>query len=454
MESLIHFSNFCKEITASNSRCYKSDVLESIKDDDIIKYYLGFLLNPYITTGIAKKKLARFHHDSCIDMYPENIFRDTISALEYLKAHNSGTNEVIDRMFSYYMSIRLYEIKNNIKDEEYSKLFERLITKDLQLGVDVKTVNKAIPDLIPEFNVQLAKKYFDNPSIVEGKTFALTTKIDGGRIVAKKKNGDVHFFTRQGQEYEGLVDLEEEMEKNLPDNTCLDGEITLLDPYVRSSDPITGKSCIRKLSSKEQYKETMAITRKKGEKHGVKMIVFDIMSADEFDNQKCDTPYEDRKAKLDYLFKGIKPTPFKYFTEISTWYVGDDASIIPEILNEAIKEGEEGIMINFLDAPYEFKRTNNLLKVKKMQDLDLEIIGFEEGSGQNSGKLGALLVNYKGFTVKVGSGISQEMREEIWNHQDEYIGLTAVVQYFEETHNQEGGISLRFPVLIDIRTDK
>ena len=42
---------------------------------------------------------------------------------------------------------------------------------------------------------------------------------------------------------------------------------------------------------------------------------------------------------------------------------------------------------------------------------------------------------------------------EIWQHKDEWLGRTVVVQYFEETCNANGGISLRFPVYLDYRTD-
>ena len=110
-------------------------------------------------------------------------------------------------------------------------------------------------------------------------------------------------------------------------------------------------------------------------------------------------------------------------------------------------------MINICDAYYEFKRTNALLKVKKMKDIDLRVIGYEEGSNSNRGKLGAFIVDYKGNQVKVGSGFSKELREEIWKNPDEYIGVMIAVQYFEETTNQNGGTSLRFPVFLDFRYD-
>jgi DNA ligase-1 len=112
-------------------------------------------------------------------------------------------------------------------------------------------------------------------------------------------------------------------------------------------------------------------------------------------------------------------------------------------------------MINICDASYEFKRTNNLLKVKKMNTLDLQIIGFEEGAGRLAGTLGAILVRYKnGNVVKVGSGFTDWLREEIWKNQGKYIDRICEIQYFEETTNADGGISLRFPVFKDFRYDK
>lgn len=227
------------------------------------------------------------------------------------------------------------------------------------------------------------------------------------------------------------------MAEYMPDNIALDGEITL-----------THKGT---LNSKEQYKQTMMITRRDGEKHGIKMLVFDVMSADDFLNQTSTTPYSERRKKLDELFKNTRLLCFEVLPII---YQGTDTTKITTLLNQCIDEGEEGIMINLTDAPYEFKRTNNLLKVKKMNDIDLTVVGFEEGRNRHEGRLGALLVEYKGNIVKVGSGLSDDLRQEIWNNQIEWLGRTIVVQYFEETTNQTGETSLRFPVYLDYRTDK
>lgn len=428
MRTLQHFNEFVKEINESNSRLYKQSVLKKYKDDEVIKKYLQIAFDPFKVYGIAAKKLSKkvegstgFLDDLCV-----------FDLFAYLEEHCTGTTaEIVECQLALdYVSSY---------DRECAALLKVLICKDLSIGCDAKTINKEIPGLIPAFNVQLANKYFDKPEIVEGKEFVITTKIDGGRIIALKENGQVSFYTRAGQKYEGLVDLEKELLEKFPDNVCLDGEITLLNNAG--------------IPSKEAYKQTMKITRKDGEKHGIKMLVFDWMPATDFKRQKCDIPYGRRSAEVETLFANIDSTT--YFEVLPFLYHGTDTSKIMEFLDKAIAEKEEGVMINIWDAPYEFKRTNSLLKVKKMSTVDLEIVGYEEGSGRLSGTLGAILVRYKnGNIVKVGSGFSDDIRKEIWANQSKYFGTVCEIQYFEETTNADGGISLRFPIFKDFRPDK
>lgn len=446
MQSLIEFKEFVDEVQQNNSRNYKLEVLKKYKENENIKRYLDFIYNPYKITGISEGKLYKE-----VSMVVQGV-TSMYELMDYLLVHNTGRDEDIAVIQQYKDTL----------DIDYYEIFDSVVTKSLSLGVDTLSINKCMGNLIPVFSVQLANKYFDKPEVVEGKTFALTTKIDGGRIIAIKENGKVTFYTRQGQVYEGLVDLEKEMLEKLPDNICLDGEITLLDKG--------------NLTSKDQYKETMKITRKKGEKHGVKMLVFDCMRAEEFRKQHCETPYFIRRGDLlawfgqHYIEEGLANssefneykftnniisflnTKYTYFNILPILYEGSDINEITKWLNYNIDHGEEGVMINILDAPYSFKRTSDLLKVKKMLDIDLEVIGYEEGSGNFSGMLGAFLVRYKeGNIVKVGSGFSKELRQEIWKNPDAYIGKIISVQYFEETVNQQGGISLRFPVYLDLR---
>lgn len=426
MKTLEHFKEFCDEMTSSASRKHKQEVLTKYKDDEIIQRYLKINFDPYTVYGISTKKLAKRVRPA--EWYQAATVFDLF---DYLAIHNTGRDEDI-------AACREMLFVAGEVDPVLESLLEELICKDLSIGADSKTINSVMSNLIPTFNVQLANKYFDKPDYVEGKRFAITTKIDGGRIIAIKENGHVSFYTRAGQRYEGLVDLEKEMLEKLPDDICLDGEITLLENAG--------------ISSKDAYKETMKRTRKDGLKTGIKMLVFDCMSAEQFKSQSCPDSYGLRRAILDALFS---ENSFKYFEPLPILYVGEDTSMITKLLDEAVANDQEGVMINDVFAPYEFKRTNALLKVKKMNTLDLQIIGFEEGGGRLAGTLGAILVRYKdGNVVKVGSGFTDQQREEIWKNQGKYLDAICEISYFEETTNAEGGISLRFPIFKDIRFDK
>lgn len=427
MKTLIHFNQFVQEIMESNSRLHKQAVLNKYKDDEIVRRYLKIAFDPFIVYGISTKKLSK--QILSASAYVPRA-RTVFELFDYLEQHNTGTTaEILECQFFVNVA--------EASSTELAELLKSLICKDLSIGVDAKTINKEMPGLIRTFNVQLANKYFDKPEYVEGKTFAITTKIDGGRIIAIKENGQVSFFTRAGQKYEGLVDLEQEMAEQLPDGLCLDGEITLLDNEG--------------IPSKEAYKQAMKITRADGEKHGVKMLVFDAMLAEEFRAQKCERVWEERRRALNMIFGSRSLT---YFELLPVLYQGEDTTMITKLLDEAVANQQEGVMINIVLAPYEFKRTNYLLKCKKFNTCDLMVVGFEEGTGKYVGKLGAFICEYKGGFVKVGSGLTDEQRQEIWWNLTRYQDCIIEVSYFEETKDATGQPSLRFPTFKDFRFDK
>jgi DNA ligase-1 len=427
METLVHFNEFVTEITATTSRRAKQEILWRYRGDDIIQQYLKIAFDPYKVYGISNKKLNR----ALGDVYRPPVYT-IFEFFDLLSQHNTGPDWAIGLCQDVIAGVTSHR-------PELETVLRSLICKNLSIGCDAKTINLVMPNLIPTFDIQLAQKYFDKPEKLEGKTFALTTKIDGGRIIAIRGADSVAFFTRAGQRYEGLIDLEKEMLNTFPEGTVLDGEITILEN--------TG------IPSKEAYKQAMKITRSDGEKHGLKMLVFDLLTLEEWVTQTCERSWEERRAFLHLLFQfgGVRT----YFELLPVLYQGSDTSKVLEYLDKALANKEEGVMINICDAPYEFKRTWNLMKVKKMNTLDLQIVDFEEGSGRLAGTLGAIHVRYKnGNIVRVGSGFSDDLRDQIWENQTHYSGKIVEIQYFEETTNADGGISLRFPVFKDFRPDK
>ena len=417
MKTLIHFNDFVDEMVVSASRKHKQDVLTKYKDDEVIKQYLKIAYDPYTVFGISTKKLSKiarpldwFHAATVFELF------------DYLTTHNTGTLE--DIAACQEMMFCAAELDGTLEC-----LLSDLICKDLSIGCDAKTINSVIPGLIPNYAVQLANKYFDKPSYVEGKEFAITTKLDGFRLTAIKENGRVSYYSRVGQPIEGLVEIDAEMLEVLPDNIALDGELTISNYFD--------------MPSKDAYKAASKIIRLKGDtpKTGLTYRIFDCMSAEEFKAQACTKTYKERRSLLD-TFTGL----MEHVEVLPVIYQGSDTSKIIEVLNEITANGGEGCMINILSAPYVWNRTWNLLKVKKFNSLDLEVVDIEEGSGRLSGTLGAIKVRYKdGNIVKVGSGFSDEERTKYWSTPALILHKIVEVKYFEESTNADGTFSLRFP---------
>lgn len=252
--------------------------------------------------------------------------------------------------------------------------------------------------------------------------------------MARILDGKVKIFSRQGKRIEGLIDLEEEL-KELPSG-CYDGEL-LLDK--------------EDLPSKDLYRETVTVVNSKNDnKKNIVFNVFDFIPLKDFENRYSDLHCDRRKMQV---YESLRNTEPNWIRPVPILYRGEyNKEIVQKELDKQIALEHEGVMVNINDAPYEGKRTKNILKVKAMQDCDLKIIGFEEGTGKNKGTLGAIIVDYKGFEVKVGSGFTDEDRKYFWNNQNELLGRVITVQYFEETTNKkDNSLSLRFPVYRELR---
>lgn len=426
-----------KELSGISSNLQKLEWLKNHDDEDL-KNVFKFYLDSSKVTGIAEKKFDKVIPDMLGMDFVTCDVKTFDDVIRYFDFHHTGTDVDI---------LNIKSLMNEIcSTDEEKECFKKLICKNYPMGVDYKTINKVFPNLIPSYEVMLADKYLDlnenkkNKLFTSGRTFCIQEKLDGFRCTIWKEGKNVKLISRQGKLIEGLVDIEDEIRKNPYYDFILDGELLLTD---RENIP-----------SKMQYKVTSKIvSTKEKEKHGITFNAFDLITISEWENKECDINYECRYLQLCELLKGHS----KNISIVPNIVITDDVSQIDKYLSEAKEKGWEGIMVRFMDSKYEWKRSSNLLKVKPFLEMDMEIVGYEEGTNSNKGRLGALICEvehpqYGKIKTKVGGGFAEFERIAFWDMKDELIGRIVSVQYFEVTQNTTTHeYSLRFPEFLELK---
>lgn len=347
------------------------------------------------------------------------------------QVHNSGRD--------YDIAV-VQKFVDKLETEELKELARQIVTKSLKCGLTEKTINKVYgKGEIPSFAVMLAESYKEKGEKVKGK-FYITLKIDGIRCVAIKEKDTLKFFTRKGQPIEEMIELEEEF-KAFPNGFVFDGELLLVNKDNLPSD--------------ELFRATQKVVRKDGVKKNLEFHMFDVLPLDEFNAGKSKKVYSERREQLESLFSYFADEKsVKHIKLLPVLYQGEDKSVIPKLMEWVDEQGYEGLMLNTANGYYQTKRTDALLKIKQMKSADLIVVSLEEGTGKNAGKLGRINVEYKGSLVGVGSGFSDGQREQFWSDPDEIVGKICEIQFFEESKDEKGNVSLRFPVFKGIRYDK
>ena len=419
----------------------KQDILLKHKDFQLFRAMLDFLYNPFVLTGMKKTKMIKFSNfvagkeDKGIPLF-DNI----ITVMEEIKKNNTGRDIDVKMVMNFI---------NTIDPDIYSPVHDFLqefFSKSFKCGITATTINKVYgKGTIPEFGVMLAKNYEEHQHKISGD-FTITTKIDGIRCIAIKEGGKVKFYTRQGKKIEGLVELQKAYEDMLLDDYVYDGELILND--------VT-------LPSDQLFRETQKVVSKKGEKYNLIHVIFDMLPVEEFYEGQSKKSYIERRKDLKTIyelqsigrFNSVNTPSMNVIEVLPTLYVGNDKSMIKKLLKKVVAEDKEGIMVNMNDALYVTKRSDALLKVKEFHTIDLKIIGYEEGSGRLKGTLGAIIVDYKGHSVNVGSGLTEMDRNQLWKQRQSLVGRVAEIEYFEESTNKHGGTSLRFPTFVRLREE-
>ena len=322
---------------------------------------------------------------------------------------------------------------------EYEKIIRLILDRNLKVRASVKLINKSIPNLIPTFNVALANKYDDKTKKkVDFKkdVWYVSRKLDGVRcLIVVDEKGKAKSFSRSGKQFHTLSLVEREIEELGVKNVVYDGEMCIVDE-----------------NGNENFQSIMKEIGRKDHtiKNGLFQI-FDFIPSDMFQRgEALSGTFSQRQLALESLLLGktlhyldyLSQTPVFSFEEL-------DALIL-----KASEKGWEGLMLR-KNSTYKGKRSNDILKVKTFFDSEYKVIDtffgplryIKEGVEVEEEMLSGVAIKHKGNTVRVGSGFTIDQRKHLFKNPQDILGKTITVQYFEESQNQNGEYSLRFPVI-------
>jgi DNA ligase 1 len=403
--------NFVDRLKSTNSNNDKIDIIREYKDDKLICEILEYVYSPfkqYYTTSTNLKKLSHLCHSN------------------YLGSLQTMLDNLSNRVWTGHEAISYVNglISNY---EEYKELIYCIIDKNLKTRTGADLINKAIPGCVPTFKVALANSYDKQKGKVDfnEQTWFASQKLDGVRCLAMvDENGKCNFYSRQGKTFDTLDNLRKEIESLDLRNMVFDGEVCIVDE-----------------NGVEDFQGIMKEIKRK-----------DYLMLEEFDDQESERNLSDRLTcfNMIYNFKG------KYLNCIDLleqWKVESEEHF-QDLAERATKNNWEGLILR-KDCEYKGKRSNDLLKVKKFFDEEYVVKSIEtsihriivDGLEVEEEMLSNVIIEHKGCDVGVGSGFDQSERRMYFKTPELIIGKTITVQYFEETLNQDGCHSLRFPVV-------
>jgi len=331
--------------------------------------------------------------------------------------------------------------------DEWNGLCRRVIIKDLRCGISEKTLNKILGHTewkIPVFSCQLAQDSTDRPKKLRGIK-RLECKLDGVRVLAVVSGNTCTLYSRNGKEFENFPQIAEailDARKHFQHGRGTGGHFVL-------DGEIVGES-FQKLMKQAQRKSNV-------ETAGMVYHIFDIIPLDALKEGHCNLQQYKRLEWLESARSNLMETDcLRIMNGLDVDLDSAEGhDIMQRYAEDAVAQGFEGIMIKSLDAPYECKRSDFWMKWKPTITVDLNIVGFEEGTGRNQGRLGAIICegvdNERTIHVNVGSGLSDANRDEYWLARDQLLGNVVEVEADAVTQNQDGSYSLRFPRFVRFR---
>ena len=427
-------STIFDSLAADNSRLAKEAILTANKDNKELQRSIKLALDPLISFYIRK-----------IPAYTAKGNKKLSWAMDTIQ------NEFATRNVTGNAAIELLTNVLESLNEADAGVVEKIIKKDLRCGVSEATANKIWPKLVSTYPVMLASG-FDQKLVDKIKFPAYCQlKLDGMRFNAIVRNGTVEYRSRNGKELNIPSKLFSDALLKLANfygaDYVFDGELLVVDSAGKPLDRKTGNGILSK-----GVKGTMSDR----EAEMVRVTLWDAIPFTGFQAGVYKTPYNERfmglMQNVDFL-KGVSAighlVDIVWTKEVNTQLEAQN------IFEKFLADGQEGTILKSKTNIWEDKRSKEQIKFKGELECELVVVGWEEGTGKNVGRLGALVCESSDglIQVNVGSGYSDEQRKEYTKKYT--IGKIVTVKYNARIKDRGDGVERLFlPTFIEMREDK
>jgi DNA ligase-1 len=446
-------ASWITKLNESDSRLHKEDVVLQALEASVLgsSNAINFLkfakacYNPYVTFGVKQipNTVGIINAEN-----PWDDFNELMNQLSQRKLTGHAARDAVQSLSERFDS------------DEWNTFLAPVLRRDLRVGISSTTINKICKKTeyeIPIFSCQLAANSEGRPEMKGTKR--LEPKLDGVRalftVIPSDFGVTVVCYSRNGKVFENFGHIEEQIYNNWTKlvRACanVDQGRSLIDGFILDGEVIGNT-----------FQELMRQARRKTDAQADDSVlnIFDIIPLADFRRGHWNAQLHKRIALLDAMRPVVEEMPNvellpHIMVDLDT-AAGKDQ--LERYAKDNVNAGFEGIMIKEMSAPYICKRSTDWMKWKPTITVDLEVIGVEEGTGRNKGRLVALVCSgeddSKFITVNVGSGFSDTDRDNLWRDRNMVIGKTCEILCDVITQNQDGTYSLRFPRFVRFRDDK
>lgn len=300
---------------------------------------------------------------------------------------------------------------------QIESIYEKKLKVDYHLSLaDINTDKIYKPMLAASWEKRVDKIDWNAPVFVQ-------PKLDGIRCIANRKG----LWSRTGKPIVAVPHIFEALRplfERFPD-LVVDGELYNHD-------------------LKHDFNQIVSMVRKTNPNAADLALAKDMVEYHVYDLPSDVNVFSSRISTLREIVKNIESVICVETIRVHSKQEADD------IYGEHIGLGYEGGMIR-LDAPYEQKRSNTLIKRKDFEDDEFEIVSIEEGNGNWAGLAKRVFFkNNDGTLVGAGFKGNKEYAAQVLAEADQYIGKQATIQFFTRTPD---GIP-RFPIAKVLHKDK